>query len=408
MKKVLILSYYYPPANFIAGRRAYGVSKYLHEFGWTPYVVTIDWNLGNINMMGIDNSKGKASHIKHEVIRLPYRANLTYPFAERLLRRGRTFLYPPKSFYDYYTGAMALCSTFLESMEVNAIWATYPGATTHLIAHEMRRKYNVPWIGDIRDLWDEKYSGYAYLLMRLRFIMPKLLKNCSEVTTVSGGLADKLRRITDKPINCVYNGYDPDDYLGRNTVCSRKDKFTIVYTGTFINEMSPKSFFKAIRQLLDRRQIDESRVRIVFYGSGHEKLAALLKETETEHISTVHGPISHSDVPEIQMNATVLLHMSHPSMKGIMTGKIFEYLAARRPILSVPGDKDCVEGVLQTTRAGCCCASVSSIAGQIKVWYREWKDTGQVSYLGLDDVISQYSYRETARQTAIVLDRIAQ
>lgn len=403
-KNVLMLSYYYPPANFIAGRRAYGISKYLLDYGWKPYIMTIDWTNQNINMMGIDKYL-QHSEIKTDVIRLPYRANMTYPFFEKLKRWGRTMLYPPKSFYDYYDGVKNLCLSFLSEKRINAVWATYPGAATHLLANEIKQKYNIPWIADFRDLWDQNYSGFGYSLFRLRYIMPKLIMNCHEVTTVSPGLAEKLSKITDKQINCIYNGFDPDEYVEKRN-CYHNDKFTIVYTGTFIPEMSPLPVFKACKQLLDSNEIEPSDVRLLFYGSGGEILTKMACDSGIMEIFQMHDPISHSHIPAIQKNASVLLHLSHPKLRGIMTGKIFEYHAAHRPILSVPGDNDCVQELLNKTKAGIWRASIDSIAAQIKSWYDEWRISGRIEYRGIDSEIENYSYRESSKQMAQILDRI--
>ena len=106
---VLLLTTYYPPSNLIESRRAYGLAKYLPEFGWTSYVITIKWTK-DIDRMGIDPLLETAVEKQDNVTRVPYRPNKYYPLFQ----------------------------------------------TPHLIANKLRSKHNIPWIADFRDLWDQK------------------------------------------------------------------------------------------------------------------------------------------------------------------------------------------------------------------------------------------------------------
>ena len=169
--------------------------------------------------------------------------------------------------------------------------------------------------------------------------------------------------------------------------------------------MSPASVFSAIGLLFNSGDINPKDFMLSFYGSDRRSVAALLQGKAIKNCCEFNPAIPHSQVPAIQKHATVLLHLSHPNEKGIMTGKIFEYLAARRPILSVPGDNDCVDKLLDESKAGCSRGTVEQIALQIKEWYNEWKQTGNVKYYGIDSEIEKYSYPEMAKQVAEILNR---
>ena len=406
-RNVLILSTYYPPANFIAGRRAYGLTKYLPEFGWKPYVITIKWTENTVDSMGIDHMI-ELTMKKHEnIIRVPYQHNRTYPFFNKLWRWRRTLLFPQTAPYDYYKNTMQLFPAILRERNISAVWATFPPAATHLIANKLWNKYNIPWIADFRDFWDQKYISTAYGLFRLRLFMPKLINNCSELTTVSPALVNKLKKITNKNVSCIYNGYDPDEYAALIPHKNHKI-FTLVYTGRLIMpDRSPVPVFKAINLLLDTGKISREDFRISFFGNNRILLETLLGNGSVRGVCEIHDPIPHSEISAVQKNSTVLLHLSHPNEQGIMTGKIFEYLSARRPILSVPGDKDCVEKLLKETAAGCCCGNIVDIAEQIKKWYKEWKQSGNVAYAGIDSQIQKYSYVQEAGQVAELLEKSA-
>ena len=396
---VLLLTTYYPPANSIGGRRAYGLAKYLPKFGWTPYVITIKWTK-NIDIMGIDPLLEAIIEKQDNITRVPYRPNKYYPLFQKLWRWRRVLLFPQTQAYDYFKNTMQLFPDYLAKNNIAVIWATHPHPAPHLIANKLRSKYSIPWIADFRDLFEQRYTR-----LMLRLIVPHLLKNCSEITTVSPALVVKLQNATNKNVSCIYNGFDPDEYASLPP-CIIHKKFTLVYTGRLIlPEMSPASVFSAIELLLNSGTINPKEFILSFYGSDRRSVAKLLQGRAIKHCCEFKPVIPHSQVPAIQNQATILLHLSHPNQKGIMTGKIFEYLAARRPIISVPGDNDCVDKLLDESKAGCSRGTVEQIALQIKEWYKEWKQTGHVKYYGIDSEIAKYSYPEMAKQVTKLLNR---
>lgn len=406
-KNVLLLTTYYPPSNLIAVRRAYGLSKYLMKFGWNPYVITTLWTKSTVDSMGIDPEMEEYIEKQQNIIRVPYNPNKSYPLFQKLWRWRRVLLFPQTQPYDYFKNTMELFPDYLAKNNIAAIWATYPYPAPHLIANKLRSKYNIPWIADFRDLWDQKYlGGNKYALRNLQSIVAKLLENCNEITSVSPALVEKLQNVANKNVSCIYNGFDPDEYDSLPPGINHK-KFTLVYTGRLIMpERSPAYVFSAIGFLLNSGKINPKDFMLSFYGSDRRTVAALLQGKAIKNCCEFKPAIPHSQVPAIQKHATVLLHLSHPNEKGIMTGKIFEYLAARRPILSVPGDNDCVDKLLNESKAGCSRGTVEQIALQIKGWYNEWKQTGNVKYYGIDSEIEKYSYPEMAKQVAEILNRV--
>ena len=116
--------------------------------------------------------------------------------------------------------------------------------------------------------------------------------------------------------------------------------------------------------------------------------------------------VSFRESIQIQKQACVLLHLAHGGEKGIMTGKIFEYLGARRPVLCIPGDNDCVDALLKETKAGVICRNAEEAAEQLLRWYQQWQQTGNISYDARDEQIMKYSRQKQAGQLAELLDSI--
>jgi len=408
-KNILMLSWVFPPANYMAGRRAYGLSKYLKRYGWQPYVCTAQVAEGQFFTGGIDADKKEELKNNTYVIRVPFKTNRSYPFVKRILRYGTTALFPTTQPLDYYLNSMQILPSLIAENSIRVIWATYPPPAPLRIAYNLHKKYKIPWIADFRDLWDQKYMYNKYFSFRQETSITKYLRTSSHIVAVTPAIANKIERITNKPVSFIYNGYDPEEYLnvqGMNE--SDKNVFEIVYTGSILNPpmRDPVPVFKAIDLLLKNKVIDAKRFKIVFYGANTQLLNSLLGDSICKSICLIHKSIPHSKAVEVQQKATILLHLSHSGEKGIMTGKIFEYLGARRPILSVPGDGDSVGRLLEQTRAGCCKASVEDIAHQIKLWYDEKQRYGFVHYAGLEWEIEKYSYLNVAKHLVEVLDKL--
>ena len=408
-KNILMLSWIYPPANDMAGRRAYGLSKYLKQYGWQPYVCTSQVAEGKPSTGGIDPYKQEELKNNTYVIRVPFRTNRSYPFGNRIVRYGITALSPTTQPLDYYMNCMQILPSIIAKNSIRVMWATYSPPAPLRLAYNLHKVFKIPWIADFRDLWDQKYMYNKYFSYRHRTSIIKYLRTSSHIVAVTPAIANKLECVTDKPVSSIYNGYDPEEYPGVNGMGEDdKNLFEIVYTGSILKPpmRNPTPVFKAIDLLLKDKVIDAKRFKIVFYGANIQLLNSLLGDSICRDICLIRESIPHSKAVEVQQKATILLHLSHPRERGIMTGKIFEYLGARRPILSVPGDGDSVERLLERTRAGYCKASIEDIAHQIKLWYDEKQRCGYVRYTGLEWEIEKYSYLNAAKHLVEVLEKV--
>jgi glycosyltransferase involved in cell wall biosynthesis len=208
------------------------------------------------------------------------------------------------------------------------------------------------------------------------------------------------------PVYVVSNGFDPEDFppVGYR----RAPYFDVVYCGTIRRGslQDPSPFFDALDAILSEGKRCLSRMRVRFYGISRARFARCLKGRPCGKLVQIIGHRPHDEITRIEQEASVLLLLTFPRSKGIMTSKIFEYLGAHRPILSVPGDRDVADALIKETNAGVVGRTPGEIVEVLLNWYKEWEETGTVQYGGLPDIIAHYTRENQAARMAQVLDEV--
>jgi len=234
---------------------------------------------------------------------------------------------------------------------------------------------------------------------------PKVVASSSAILTVSEALRQRLEERHERPVTVLHNGFDPEDYEAVQP--RRLDKFTILYTGSiYFPDRDPRPLFGAVAHLLAHGSIDPARFSIDFFSRRNADLERLVcAYPGIEQVVHIHPTVPHRESIALQKGAHVLLHLAHGEEKGILTGKLFEYLGARRPILCIPGDRDAVEETLHRAQAGMVCRNEEEVVRQILCWYQEWQESGLVAYHGVGSEIDKYSRVGQAARLAQSLNR---
>lgn len=424
-KRVLIITYYFPPRQHIASLRPMGLAKYLPKFGWQPVILTVDLP--------------KALDTRFQVVRTPYPGDVSALLKKKLrlnsekgfqkqigipvtIRGSRKssisrivslvkefFTYPDeqKAWLPY--GLKAGCN-ILKSDDFDAIISTSGPETTHLIATGLKSRYSIPWIADFRDLWTQ---NHYYPYSRIRKILDKSLERktiaqADALVTVSEPLAEKLHvSHNGKKIFSIPNGFDPDEIQKE----SLTTKFTITYTGQlYQGKRDPTPLLMAIEKMIAEKVVNPCSLRIQFFGPQQHWLNEEIKRHNIGSVVKQYGNVSRTIALTKQRESQILLllNWNAPQEKGVYTGKIFEYLAAKRPILALGGRAgDVVCDLLKETGAGVQAASVQVVADILKSWYLEYLTYGQVFYRGRHEQIIKYSHPEMAKKFAEILNEVS-
>jgi glycosyltransferase involved in cell wall biosynthesis len=375
------------------------MAKYLFEYGWRPLVLTRKCTPQNCD------------YDPHFIQNIPPEVDVFYiPIGDKpasgfgsLLKKFYTVPFPHNNQNTWIKNTTRFLPEIFSKYNIGVVWATSAPLSAHYLAAYAAKKWHKPWVADFRDVWDQsifkRVMKPIYIFHENRFI-----KSASEVITVSQGLADILRKRYKRDVNIIPNGFDPEDLAPMQP--RQIPKFRIAYTGSvYLRHRNPKPILDALGVLINSGHISQTDLSFEFYGWDQRQAQTFFSKHRYRRLIRVFDRVDKAKCLEVQRSSAVLLQLAHSEMKGIMTGKIFEYLAARRPILSVPRDRDCVDRLLKETNAGVSCSNVEEIAARLLEWYREWKATGTIVCNAREDEIMKYSRKKQAEELAEILNR---
>jgi glycosyltransferase involved in cell wall biosynthesis len=434
MKKVLIIT-----NLFHASPRIPGLSKYLREFGWEPVILCTPLGKNPQSRLGPPNDFAK----EFRVIEVPYpdiinKIKRLLGFKEgegsrtqiekilggekqsplktslrKIIILGAAFLAYPDEMRFWRKPATKKAQELLKNEHFDAILSSSSPVTSHRIAQTAKRTGKLPWIADLRDLWTQNHN-YLYPKLRKRIeekLERRTLKDTDAMATVSDALVAELKsRFHLEETHNIPNGFDPE--MVNNLPAPLTEKFTITYTGSiYVGKQDPKKVLKALRELIDEQSIDPKIVELRFYGAKQGWLQDDIERFLLRDIATQHGPISRPESFLKQRESQVLLVFGweDPYEVGIFPIKVFEYMAARRPILATggaPGEK--FKTMLEETNSGLHGIEIEKIKEIILTYYAKYLNNGSVPFSGIQEEIDHYSYRAMAKKFAAVLDRVTE
>jgi glycosyltransferase involved in cell wall biosynthesis len=244
-----------------------------------------------------------------------------------------------------YKEAVRIC----EKENIDTVLTTSPPHSAQLVGLMLKKKFNLKWIADLRDPWTDiyYYSEFNHMAFAKKLDLKyekKVIENADKIITVSNELknifASKSVNIDPEKIKVIPNGYDPEDFIIKNK-SSGKEEFVITYTGTIADSYKPDVFFRALKRSADK--IPDVKIKLKFIGSPSGSLIKEIKDISLSNNLEVIETVPHDKSVEFLMESTALL-LVIPDIdndKGILTGKLFEYLAARKPIICIgPPDGD--------------------------------------------------------------------
>lgn len=438
-KKVLIVTFAFPPLNVSGAVRVGKFAKCLPEFGWEPIVLTADIARGQPQTLPleVDEAKvirtsylGLTSLLKREpggysasgkpvnvpwwsravrggirllrpILNLPLIRDLTYPIL-------RAFTSPWLGWYRQPV------RKGLELMARNGIQllfsSSYP-PTSHLIASRLHRQTGIPWVAEFRDPWSlNEYENMTKSFRSFQKIVEKrTLRRSSLLITVSEPLAEELEKLHSKKTIVIPNGFDEEDYT-RDVPFTQK--FTITYTGNiYPGKRDPTPLFKAIAELRQEGRISPGDLEVRFFGSNvTANISPLIQEYNLAELVKIYGFISFKESIKAQKESSVLLLLewNDPRGKGTSTAKIFEYLGAGRPILAIAFKGGVIDNLLLESGCGLVLTELDEIKALILEWLQEFRQHREIlsHYKPNWSIVKQYTRREQARKLAEAFDEV--
>jgi glycosyltransferase involved in cell wall biosynthesis len=399
MKRVLFVAFYFPPRNNIACYRSGCFAKFLPKHGWLPTVVCQDWPADRPDS---DPDFVGTFPDSVEIHRVPQPVESGF-YQRVLLRKVAPYRWPHRAPILWWREAQRKIDLLLQRTKFDAIWATSDPLTPLALASEASRVSGIPWVADLRDCLNVQRFGSWYKRPLFRYQERRLCRQADRVITVSEGLAAALEKITGTPVSIIPNGFDPSLLPGEKPSASRV--FTILYAGTLVlGRQDPRPLFRALELCLTRGDIPRAEVEIVFLGTDPKPVQRAVAEVSTTLPVRVVPRLPHRAALAVQTQASALLLLAHANERGIMTGKVFDYLAAGRPILAVPDDHHTTAPLLKATGAGVALTDVESIARQLREWYGRWRSDRYFNLKRNENAIARYSRVVQAGDLARILN----
>lgn len=452
MKKVILIAFYFNQVNEIASKRLRALAKYLPQFGWEPIVIVPD--LGFIpnenddlncriiyteyedmfshfsnkfkkskstdsnNSNNSNNSNDSKDPIEFNDDKLKDSTSYSNPIASKAISMaGEVFAYPDGMKY-WHESALKEASNIMDNEEIDAIISSSWPITCHTIAKDLKENHDVPWIADLRDLWNlNPYVSHTfirnYFEKRLEL---KTFENADALTTTTDLAAETLSTLHPMSrIVPILSGYDKDDFKFLEELVSKKDDFSndfseklkFIYAGSLYGgKRDPTYLFEAIRELEDENKLDSSKISIEFYGdsTGLEEIANSYGLLDIVHIG---GKIAHEEVLKKQLKSDVLLLISWDNEKEKMfiPGKIYEYFALKKPVLSIGYKEGSLKDLIEETKVGYHVSDLESTKEALLEIYNEFVEKGTVE-LNADINIEDYSMENMAKKFADLLNEL--
>lgn len=375
MKRVLIITYYWPPVGGSGVQRWVKFAKYLPQEGWQPVIYTPENpDLSSIDMSLLEDIPKEAEIIKRRILE-PYgiyrkitgskgqikvEANPGNGGKGSLIKRismwirGNFFMPDPRCFW--INPSARFLKKYLKEHPVDIIVSTGPPQSMHLIARKVSLATGIPWVADFRDPWT-KIFYFKHLRLgkwaerKHHELEQKVLDDATAIVAVSPLVQKDFQNATDTPVHMITNGYDEEDYL--NAVVP-DGRFNVVHTGLLTAEGNPVELWKVLADMCAADRGFAGKFRLILAGKTDAKVLESIKEAGLEKYLTNLGYLDHDKAVMEQRKASVLILpiREEPETKAILPGKLFEYLAARRPILGVGTREGAMATVLQETGAG--------------------------------------------------------
>lgn len=377
MKRVLIITYYWPPSGGSGVQRWLKMSKYLPGNGWQPVIYTAE----DAEYPVEDPSLAQDVAPEAEVIRRPivepytfYKKFLGMKKGEKVKAgfinegakksgwkeslsvwlRGNLFI--PDARCWWVKPSVKFLTGYLKDHPVDAMVSTGPPHSMHLIARALHIKFNIPWVADFRDPWTDIDYYKDLKLTRCadkkhHRLERQVLTEATRVVTVGWDCAKGLENHGTKDVAVITNGYDFSEIF--NEKYQKTSTFTMSHIGIIGANRNPETFWETLSEICVETDENKS-LKIRLIGQTDNSVMESIKRNKIENYVEIIPYIPHNQVIEEQRKSDVLLLFVNntPNAKGILTGKLFEYMASGRPILCIgPEDGDSAR-ILNETKTG--------------------------------------------------------
>ena len=360
-KKILIITYYWPPSGGAGVQRIFKFVKYLPQSGYEPFVITVDDKVAsypirdfsladksteNIKVFRTDSFEPLNILTKLTGNKAPYGgfANKDKEkFSQKVLRFIRGNFFIPDARKGWVKHAFRKAVELIDMEKIELVLISSPPHSSQLVGLKLKSKYpRLKWIADLRDPWTDIF--YYKDMLHTKGASAKdaafekrVVENADALVVVSTPILksyhSKSAGVPESKIHVIPNGFDEDDF--QHSEEQHNESFTITYVGTIADSYNPRIFFECLRLAVDRHP--GQKVKLRFVGGMTENIFTSIRDHQLEAITEFKPHVAHAEAISYMRRSDALLLVipDVPGSEGILTGKLFEYLAARKPIVCI-------------------------------------------------------------------------
>jgi glycosyltransferase involved in cell wall biosynthesis len=377
MKKVLIITYYWPPAGGPGVQRWLKFVKYLPEYNIHPVVYIPENPTYPILDPALLKEIPQDCTLIKQKIKEPYRLASFFskkntkgisagiiPNAkkqtgiQKLLLWIRGNLFIPDARVQWVKPSVRYLTKYISENKIETIITTGPPHSLHLIGLQLKKDLNIKWIADFRDPWTTigyhktlKLSGFAH--QKHKALESKVLHTADTILVTSPTTQKEFQVLTTKPIEVITNGYDVENV----SKVVLDEKFTLAHIGSFLSDRNPKILWESLQELIKEIEGFSTHFQLKLIGKVSQSIIDTLGEYQLSNYTNNLGYVSHQEAVEQQRKSQILLliEIDTPETKSIIPGKLFEYMVSERPIIAIgPVDSD-FESIIKATNTGIFC-----------------------------------------------------
>ena len=439
MKRVLVITYYWPPSGGSGVQRWVKFAKYLPQEGWQPVIYTPE----NPEYTAVDHTLEAEIPRSTEIIRRP----ITEPYNlyRKLMGKGastdmktltagasggavteissgrktwkqrlslwiRGNLFVPDPRVGWVRPSVRFLKEYLKEHPVDVIVTTGPPHSMHLIGQRLHEELGLPWIPDFRDPWSRMYY-LKHLPMtrrtwrRLRSMEQSVLDGCSTALAVTPLVQEEFQAQTKTPVAMITNGFDGGDF---DQAVEPDGFFNVVHTGLLAADGNPLNLWKVLGIKAWSDPAFKAALRLRLVGKVDREVYDAIADAGLQDNVVDLGYRDHLAAVREQLAATVLVLplRNDPEYRPILPGKLFEYLASRRPVLGIGQEDGAMARVLAATGAGVTAGwdNIDAIRVFIDTAWEQFNAGGVPPVQG---DIARFSRRNLTHELAALLERVS-
>jgi glycosyltransferase involved in cell wall biosynthesis len=373
-KKLLIITYYWPPAGGPGVQRWLKFVKYLPDFNIQPIVFIPENPTYPIIDEGLESEVSDNAIILKNKIFEPYGLASVFgksktkkissgiipnqkkqSFLEKTLLWVRGNLFIPDARFLWVKPSVKYLKKYIQENNIDTIVTSGPPHSLHLIGLQLKKELTIKWLADFRDPWTTigyhkalKLSSYAE--KKHKALEATVLNSSDTIIVTSKTTKTEFQAITSRPIEVITNGYDIEK-VDKQVL---DEKFTLAHIGSFLSERNPRILWQALQELVTENENFKKDFQLKLIGAVSQEVLDTISEFKlTDYVLNL-GYVSHQEALEHQRKSQVLLviEINSNDTKSIIPGKLFEYMVSERPIIAIgPEGSDFAE-IITVTNTG--------------------------------------------------------